>query len=100
MRGPMRYGIFGGTFDPPHLRHLALAQAAQQQLRLDRVLWVVTADPPHKAGQVLAPVQDRLDMVLAAIQGHPGFEICRTGGGRKSCWQSPAWVCCCGPKPR
>jgi len=73
----MRCGIFGGTFDPPHVGHLALALAAQQQLNLDRVLWVPTADPPHKLGQPLSPVQDRLDMVLAAIQGQPGFEISR-----------------------
>jgi len=73
----MRCGIFGGTFDPPHLGHLALALAAQQQLNLNRVLWVPTADPPHKLGQPLSPVQDRLDMVLAAIQGQLGFEISR-----------------------
>ena len=35
----MRYGVFGGTFDPPHNGHLALAQAALEQLKLDRVLW-------------------------------------------------------------
>ncbi len=73
----MRFGIFGGTFDPPHVGHLALARAAQQQLSLDQVLWVVTADPPHKHGQHLSPVQDRLDMVQAAIRGQPGFEISR-----------------------
>jgi nicotinate-nucleotide adenylyltransferase len=73
----MRLGVFGGTFDPPHAGHLALAQAARQQLRLDRVLWVVTADPPHKLGLPLSSIQDRLDMVLAAIRGHPYFEISR-----------------------
>ena len=73
----MRLGIFGGTFDPPHAGHLALALAARQQLGLNRVLWVVTADPPHKIGQILTPVQDRLDMVSAAIQGQPDFEISR-----------------------
>ena len=73
----MRLGVFGGTFDPPHNGHLALAQAAQQQLKLDRVLWVVTADPPHKHGWALSPIQDRLDMVLAAINGQPGFEVSR-----------------------
>ena len=73
----MRLGIFGGTFDPPHSGHLALALAALQQLGLDRVLWVVTADPPHKVGLPLSPIQDRLDMVLAAIRGQSGFEISR-----------------------
>jgi nicotinate-nucleotide adenylyltransferase len=73
----MRHGVFGGTFDPPHNGHLALAQAARQQLNLDRVLWVVTADPPHKQGRPLTPVQDRLDMVQAAIAGQPHFEVSR-----------------------
>ena len=49
----MRVGVFGGTFDPPHNGHLALAQAALEQLNLARVLWVVTADPPHKQGWAL-----------------------------------------------
>ena len=73
----MRLGIFGGTFDPPHSGHLALALAALAQLSLDRVLWVVTADPPHKLGQPLSPIQDRLDMALAAIRRYPRFEISR-----------------------
>ena len=73
----MRSGVFGGTFDPPHNGHLALAQAAWRQLGLHRVLWVVTADPPHKQGWPLSPIQDRLDMVLAAIAGQPQFEVSR-----------------------
>jgi nicotinate-nucleotide adenylyltransferase len=73
----MRLGIFGGTFDPPHWGHLRLAEAARSQLRLDRVLWVVTADPPHKHGQPISAVQDRLDMVLAAIAGEAAYELSR-----------------------
>jgi len=73
----MRLGIFGGTFDPPHLGHLRLTEAASQQLRLDRVLWVLTGDPPHKQGQVISAVQDRLDMVLAAIAGQAAYELSR-----------------------
>ena len=73
----MRLGIFGGTFDPPHRGHLRLAEAASRQLGLDRVLWVLTADPPHKQGQALSAVQDRLDMVLATIAGHPTYELSR-----------------------
>ncbi len=73
----MRYGVFGGTFDPPHNGHLALAQAALEQLKLDRVLWVVTADPPHKQETPLTPVQDRLDMVTAAINGQLQFDVSR-----------------------
>src|SRR5262249_55130816 len=57
--------------------HLELAEAADQQLGLRRLLWMVTADPPHKQGAVVAPVQDRLDMVAAAIAGRPQDEISR-----------------------
>ena len=44
----MRIGIFGGTFDPPHHGHLILAAEALDQLRLDKILWTLTGDPPHK----------------------------------------------------
>ena len=73
----MRLGIFGGTFDPPHFGHLRLAEAARVQLRLERVLWVLTADPPHKHGQPLSPVEDRLAMVVAAIAGQAAYELSR-----------------------
>ena len=73
----MRLGIFGGTFDPPHFGHLRLAEAASRQLHLDRVLWVLTADPPHKHGQAISAVQDRLDMVLAAIGDQPAYALSR-----------------------
>jgi nicotinate-nucleotide adenylyltransferase len=70
-------GVLGGTFDPPHLGHVALAEAAYVSLKLERVLWVVTADPPHKPDTPLTPVEDRLAMVQAAIQASPIFEISR-----------------------
>ena len=44
----MKLGIFGGTFDPPHLAHLILAEEAYYQLQLDGILWVLTPIPPHK----------------------------------------------------
>jgi nicotinate-nucleotide adenylyltransferase len=73
----MRLGLFGGTFDPPHNGHLLLARAACAQLRLDRVLWVVTADPPHKQEVDISLVADRLDLVAAAIASEPRFVISR-----------------------
>ena len=72
----MRIGIFGGTFDPVHVGHLILATESASQLDLDKVLWMVTADPPHKGEQV-SPVEDRLAMVVAAIDEDPLFEISR-----------------------
>lgn len=73
----MRLGIFGGTFDPPHIGHLILAAEALDQLNLNRVLWVLTLKPPHKQGWAITPLQHRLDMVLAAIGKDPSFELSR-----------------------
>jgi nicotinate-nucleotide adenylyltransferase len=74
---PLRVGLFGGTFDPPHYGHLALAAAARDELALDQVLWVPAADPPHKQGRPISPAADRLAMVQAAIADQPGFELSR-----------------------
>jgi len=68
-------GIFGGTFDPPHLGHLILAAEARAQLGLERLLWVLTPDPPHKKGQSIAPLADRLEMVRLAIANNAEFEL-------------------------
>ena len=77
MAARKRVGVFGGTFDPPHNGHLALANAARQQLGLDNVLWVITADPPHKRGHFISPAADRLSLVNAAIAGQPGMVLSR-----------------------
>jgi nicotinate-nucleotide adenylyltransferase len=71
----MKLGIFGGTFDPPHLAHLILALEAHHQLGLNRVLWVLTPNPPHKGGVATGSLEDRLDMLTAAIAGNPSFQI-------------------------
>jgi nicotinate-nucleotide adenylyltransferase len=73
----MKVGIFGGTFDPPHVGHLILAQEALAQLNLDQVLWVVTPFPPHKKTQKISPIQDRITMVLLAITGNTNFRLSR-----------------------
>jgi nicotinate-nucleotide adenylyltransferase len=76
-----RIGVLGGTFDPPHLGHLALAQAAYRQLALNLVLWVPAGSPPHKGHQtgeeVPTPAHHRLAMTQLAITGHPHFALCR-----------------------
>ena len=70
-----RVGLFGGTFDPPHLGHLILASEAQAQLELTRLLWTVTPDPPHKQDQTITPLLHRLAMVRLAIGDNPLFEL-------------------------
>ncbi len=72
-----RIGLFGGTFDPPHLGHLILASEAQTQLELDRLLWVLTPEPPHKQDQVITTIEHRLAMVQLAIADNPAFELSR-----------------------
>jgi nicotinate-nucleotide adenylyltransferase len=69
----MKLGILGGTFDPPHIGHLILAEEAQAQLKLDHVLWVLTPFPPHKKKQKITPLKDRLKMVVGAITDNPIF---------------------------
>lgn len=70
----MRVGVFGGTFDPPHLGHLVVAQDACTALALDRILFVLAAEPPHKLGLAHAPAAVRLEMLQAALAGDDRFE--------------------------
>jgi nicotinate-nucleotide adenylyltransferase len=70
-----RIGIFGGTFDPPHLGHLILAAEAQYSLALDRMLFVLTPDPPHKLDRRITPAPDRLAMLEAALADNPSFTL-------------------------
>ena len=71
----MQIGIFGGTFDPPHLGHLILASEACDQLRLDELLWVLTPIPPHKLSQKITPLDARLKLMHAAIADNPMFKL-------------------------
>jgi len=68
-------GVFGGTFDPPHLGHLILAAEALNQLQLSRVLWVLTPQPPHKPERPISALPHRLEMLKRAIGSAPGFEL-------------------------
>jgi nicotinate-nucleotide adenylyltransferase len=75
---PIRIGIFGGTFDPPHAGHVAAARAVIAQLGLDRLLLVVANDPWQKSGQrVVSPAADRLALVEALAPEIPGAEASR-----------------------
>lgn len=66
--GTRRLGVLGGTFDPPHLAHLAAGAAARAALRLDRVLFVPAGDPWRKRGRSVTPAALRLEMVRAAVE--------------------------------
>lgn len=77
MAKPERIGVFGGTFDPIHNVHLDIAHAALKHADLDRVLFVVSASPPHKQGEFVATAEDRYDMVCAAIAGDEQLEASR-----------------------
>lgn len=66
--------IFGGTFNPIHWGHLFIAETAFDQFQLDRVIWVPTFRPPHKA-QPLVAFEHRLEMVCRAIANHPAFTV-------------------------
>jgi nicotinate-nucleotide adenylyltransferase len=70
-----RIGLFGGSFDPPHVAHLAVAEAAREQAQLDRVLWIPAATSPFKAGGESSESGHRLEMVRLAIADNPAFEV-------------------------
>ncbi len=70
-----RLGILGGTFDPPHIGHLWLAEAACQQLRLDRVLFLPAGQPPHKQDHIILPARHRLEMTRLAVSNNERFAV-------------------------
>jgi len=73
----MRLGIFGGTFDPVHVGHLAIASAALEAVPLDRVLFVPARRSPLKERGPFASEQDRLTMLETAIADEPRFSLSR-----------------------
>lgn len=84
MQKQSHYGILGGTFDPPHIGHLALAQEVYVRLALDRVWFMPAGTPPHKGGREISASSHRRAMVELAIAGDPrfgllGIELERTG---------------------
>lgn len=70
-------GVLGGTFDPIHVAHLAVAEAARDTFGLRRVLFIPAAEPPHKPGRRITAVEHRLAMVEAAIAGNAAFKVSR-----------------------
>lgn len=72
-----RVGIMGGTFDPIHHAHIALAECAKAQLSLDEVWFMPAGDPYLKHSRKVSPAADRAAMTALAIAGHPGFRLSR-----------------------
>lgn len=73
----MRIGVFGGTFDPPHVGHLVTAVNVRHELGLDEVLLVVANDPWQKADLVVSPAEDRFAMVESAVGDVDGVRASR-----------------------
>lgn len=70
-----RIGILGGTFDPPHVGHLILAEYTREALQLDHILFVPVGDHPFKRDNTRLPVDDRLKMLEMAVAGNDTFSI-------------------------
>jgi nicotinate-nucleotide adenylyltransferase len=94
MSVPARIGIFGGSFDPVHAGHIALAQKASRQYALDTVYFVPAKQPPHKLLRTLATTRHRLNMLRLVCKAVPHwrvshFELNRTG--TTFTWQTVAY---------
>lgn len=70
-----RIGVLGGTFDPVHLGHLAVARFVLDRLELDEFLFIPAARPPHKLHVSLTPFPDRLAMLRLALRERPEFQV-------------------------
>ena len=70
-----RIGLFGGTFDPPHLGHLIAAERVAESLSLERTVFIPTYQSPHKSGLGVSSPDHRLAMIQLAIQDEPRFEV-------------------------
>lgn len=70
-----RVGIFGGSFNPPHVAHLVVAEVVREAVGLDRVLWIPNRQSPFKDEEDLAPADDRLEMTRLAIGESDAFTV-------------------------
>jgi nicotinate-nucleotide adenylyltransferase len=71
----MKIGVFGGSFNPPHMGHLIVIEAVRDQLQLDKVIFIPAAQSPNKPDTLLAPASNRLEMTELAVRGNKGFEV-------------------------
>jgi nicotinate-nucleotide adenylyltransferase len=72
---PIDIGLFGGSFNPPHIAHCVVANVVRDQFGLDEVWWIPNAQPPHKPESELAPAEHRLAMTRAITGDDPGFHV-------------------------
>jgi nicotinate-nucleotide adenylyltransferase len=70
-----KLGIFGGTFNPIHIGHLIIAEAAREQYALQKVLFIPSAHPPHKQEHDIIPAHHRYQLVSLAVAGNPFFDV-------------------------
>lgn len=70
-----RIGLFGGSFDPPHVGHLRIAESVQERFALSEIRWIPAFVPPHKTLIQLSDASDRLEMTRLATAGIPGFTV-------------------------
>jgi nicotinate-nucleotide adenylyltransferase len=68
-------GILGGSFDPPHVAHIAMARTALDRLPLDRILFMPAPNPPHKNRDAMSPYESRKAMVDMAVREEEGMEL-------------------------
>lgn len=72
-----RIGIIGGTFNPVHRGHIALAKAAKEEFALDRVIFIPSGTPPHKKAGEVIDKEERFKMVRIAVRRSPSFTVSR-----------------------
>ncbi len=75
MNKKQKIGILGGTFDPIHLGHLILAEQLAEKLKLDKVLFIPSASPPHKELNLVSSAKDRLEMTRLAVEDNHLFSV-------------------------
>ena len=71
----MKWGLFGGTFDPIHIGHLRCASEMLEMFNLNRIIFVPAARPPHKLNAAITPFYHREQMIRLAIEGNPDFSF-------------------------
>lgn len=71
----MDIGIFGGSFNPPHIAHLIVAETVRDQFDLEQIWWIPSLNPPHKEDGQLVSAEHRLAMTRRATEQNPAFEV-------------------------